>query len=325
MKVYLLGDAVHQRERLSKLLAIPHEIVCVPDREPLGDGPLEADVVISMRFDRRDAEQFRCRLLHLPGAGADGIEFSALPDGCWVCNVYEHEGPIAEYVLLAMLELEIRLFQMSLEFTPETWARVYRARRPHGELAGKRVGIIGFGHIGREIARRAKPFGMRVAAVTRTPLAKDAEADWFGSIEALPELLAQSDFVVVACPLNDQTHGLIGAEQLRRMKPSAFLINVARAEIVVEEDLYQALAGRTIAGAALDVWYRYPDNGAVRVAPSRYPFHELPSVICTPHSSAWTDELFERRCRVIARNIERLESGEALQNVIRSPQRSEPR
>src|ERR1700756_193282 len=99
MNVYLLGDAVHQRERLSKVLAIPHEIVCVPDREALGDRPAEADVVISMRFGRRDAEHLRCRLLHLPGAGADGIELSALPDDCWVCNVYEHEGPIAEYVL----------------------------------------------------------------------------------------------------------------------------------------------------------------------------------------------------------------------------------
>jgi phosphoglycerate dehydrogenase-like enzyme len=323
MKICLLGEAVNQRERLGALLSIPHEIVCVPDREgPRGDDPLPVDVVVSMRFDRHDAERFPCRLLHLPGAGAERIAFAALPDACWVCNVYEHEGPIAEYVLLAMLQLEIRLFEMSRAFNAQTWTSMYRARQPHGELAGKTVGIVGFGHIAREIARRAKPFGMRVLAVTRTPRAGEAEADWVGPLEALPELLAQSDFVVVACPLNGDTRGVIGSAQLRLMKRSAFLINVARAEIVVEEDLYRALAGRAIAGAALDVWYRYPVGGSEPVAPSRFPFHELPGVLCTPHSSAWTDALFDRRCAVIARNIERFAAGQPLQNVIHAPQRS---
>jgi phosphoglycerate dehydrogenase-like enzyme len=88
------------------------------------------------------------------------------------------------------------------------------------------------------------------------------------------------------------------------MKPSAFLINVARAEVVAEEALYEALANKQIAGAALDVWYRYP-SGPGAVLPSDYPFHELDNVIMTPHVSGWTDGMLRARSQLIAANIDR--------------------
>ncbi len=101
------------------------------------------------------------------------------------------------------------------------------------------------------------------------------------------------------------------------MKPTAFLINVARAEIVNEEALYRALAKRTIAGAALDVWYRYP-TGAGPTLPAHHPFHGLPNVLMTPHVSGWTEGMLEARVKVIAENIHRIARGEPPANLVPS-------
>ena len=99
------------------------------------------------------------------------------------------------------------------------------------------------------------------------------------------------------------------------MKSTVFLINVSRAEIVEEDALYEALAQRSIAGAALDVWYRYPRE-AVRTAPATRPFHELPNVLMTPHVSGWTDGMLEARAKLIAENIRRVANGETPLNLV---------
>jgi phosphoglycerate dehydrogenase-like enzyme len=313
MRIALLGNTRDQASRLGRHLPFAHEFV-----DP-AEAPQDVDVVLALRFERRDAERIRCRLLHTPGAGVDGIDFSALPDDCAVCNVFEHEGPIAEFVLLAMLEHAIGLGAMTASFSPEAWSEIYRTRRPHQEIAGKTVGLVGLGHIGRGIALRAKAFGMRVHAVTSSSRGASAEIEWLGMSEQLDELLAAADFVVVACPLTERTRGMIGAAQLAVMKPTAVLINIARAEIVAEEALFRALQSGAIGGAVLDVWYAYPSPNADQTRPSRFPFHKLANVRCTPHSSAWTEALFDRRYAIIADNIARLRSGEPLRNLVRAP------
>src|SRR5262249_41728134 len=115
----------------------------------------------------------------------------------------------------------------------------------------------------------------------------------------------------------DATRGLLGERELRLMKPSAMLINVARADIVDEGALYRALADGTIAGAALDVWYRYP-TGTGPTQPGRFPFHELPNVLMTPHVSGWTDGMLAARAEVSADNIHRITRGELPINLIPS-------
>jgi phosphoglycerate dehydrogenase-like enzyme len=173
------------------------------------------------------------------------------------------------------------------------------------ELSGRAIGIIGFGHIGREIARLAAPFDMRIRHIRSRHMRAELEA-----------LLAESDFVVVTCPLSDETRGMLGAAELARMRPTASLINVARGEILDEEALYEALRDRRIRSAAIDVWYQYPRDGGSRM-PSRFPFAELENVILTPHSSAWTERVVALRFRDIASNIDRLAAGEPLTNVVR--------
>src|SRR5262249_40938311 len=114
---------------------------------------------------------------------------------------------------------------------------------------------------------------------------------------------------------NDQTRGLLGSRELRLLKPSVFLINPARAPLVDEQALYEALRDRWFAGAALDPWWHYPKANE-RVAPSRFPFATLDNVIMTPHSSGTTIETLDRRMRVVAANINRFLRGEAVINVV---------
>lgn len=308
MRIALLDVARAQQARLAGLLDFPHELV----------GPTSTcqsvDAVVALRFGTAEAERFSTRLLHLPGAGADAVDLLALPPGCQVCNVYEHEIPIAEYVLAAMLEHTLGLARMRAAFDATRWSETYAARRTHGEIQGKTLGVIGFGHIGQAVAQRARALGLRVHAISRGGQAPGV--DWAGTVSQLPQMLPEVDFLLIACPLTPETRGLIGAAQLQLMKPSAVLINIGRAHVVEEEALYRALESGALGGAALDVWYEYPVAGRADVRPARFAFEQLPNVHCTAHSSAWTEELFERRYAFIADNLSRLNQGLPLRNVI---------
>jgi phosphoglycerate dehydrogenase-like enzyme len=150
---------------------------------------------------------------------------------------------------------------------------------------------------------------MHVSAICRNPAGKQAGEVTLGSISDLPALVESSDFLLIACPLDATTRGMIGAEQLRRMKPGALLVNVSRAEIVDEEALWTALRDGWIGGAVLDVWYRYPAEPGLTGYGSTFPFHQLPNVVTTPHYSAWTQPMIERRMLRIAENLDRVAEG----------------
>lgn len=319
----MVGEAARHREKLARHLPAGWEIDELP-REASFSGTFDDaigadDVVISLRLRRDGGPIPPFRLLHVPGAGLDGVDLAALSPATTVCNVFEHETPIAEFVLGAMLNWEIRYDALRESFSPERWSDVYRDRTPHGELYGKTLLVLGFGRIGRAIAARARAFGMRVLVIDAAPADDTGLAEIAATPERLDEMLPQADYAVVCCPLLPETRGLISAGRLALMKPEAVVINVSRAEIVDEEALFEALKARTIGGAVLDVWYRYPQGGDDRVEPSRFPFHTLDNAVCTPHSSAWTVPLTERRYAFIARNLERLAAGEKLANVVQGP------
>jgi phosphoglycerate dehydrogenase-like enzyme len=177
------------------------------------------------------------------------------------------------------------------------------------ELAGKTLGILGYGRIGQAVARRARAFDMAVWAIRRDVGRSDAEGLAFlCGPDALDEVLRRADYLAVTLLLSEATRGLLGERELGLMKPTAVLINVARAEIVDEDALYRALAERRVAGAALDVWYRYPTDPDPTF-PARRPFQELPNVLMTPHVSGWTEGMLEARADVIAENIRRVARG----------------
>lgn len=180
---------------------------------------------------------------------------------------------------------------------------------------GGTLGIIGYGRIGQCLARRARAFDMTVLATRRDLSKPDGLVELHGP-DRLHDVLARADYIAITASLSAETRGLIGQRELSAMKRTAVLINVARAEIVDENALYRALADMTIAGAALDVWYRYP-TAAGATFPAHRPFHELPNVLMTPHVSGWTEGMLEARATLIAGNIARAASGEPPLNVIR--------
>jgi phosphoglycerate dehydrogenase-like enzyme len=309
-----LETPIRQHLRAEARIVAADEVDILP---LLADADVLVTLALTAEMGRRAA---RLKLVQVPGAGLDRIDRAALPAGAALANVYGHETGIAEYAIGAMLALSREFAQLDTGLRigewHSQWAVGTAIPTPWPELAGKTVGILGYGHIGEAIARRARAFEMRVEAIRRDPRrGTDAMLDFCGGPEQLDDVLSRVDFVVIAMPATEETIGLIDARRLALMKPTALLINVARAQIVDEAALYEALARRSIAGAALDVWYRYPRE-AGPTAPATLPFHSLPNVLMTPHVSGWTDGMLEARAGLIAENIRRVGADEPLLNLV---------
>jgi len=214
--------------------------------------------------------------------------------------------PIGEFVLglmLMFLKQSPLCFQLKQK---KQWERFTPAT-----LRSKTIGIVGLGSIGREVARLAKAFGMRVIA-TRRSIKQVAQARYVDTVlppELLPQLISESDFVVLSLPLTSETDKLIGEQELRTMKPTAYLINIARGRIVDEEALVRALDEHWIAGAGLDVFATEP-------LPTDSKLWELPNVIFSPHVAGNMEDYIMRATDVFCENLRRYLDGKKLLNVI---------
>jgi len=243
---------------------------------------------------------------------------AAVPKGVTICNVFGHDPAIAEYVIMTMLVMTHRLFEAVTAFRAGSWiaSPQFGGGPPHGEVMGRTIGIIGYGRIGREVAERAAGLKCRVLAANRSPVADPAPAETVFPLAELDRMLPLCDTVLISCGLAPETKGLIDARRLALMKPGALLINVARAAIVDEDALYAALKDGRLGGAALDVWWQYPAPDEPNRRPSRRPFHELPNVLITPHSSSSSEATADRRWGMVAANLDRFARGEKLENVV---------
>lgn len=267
------------------------------------------------------------RLVQVAGAGTDKIDPSALaqlsqgpgPDVI-VANTFNHERSIAEYVVWAALTLRRQFLAADAALREGTWrSPVYNDALPQlNTLQTASIGFVGFGHIGSAAWDLLRVFGAHGQAVTGSGNL-DAQAHglrWAGANDRLDDLLTESDVVVVSAPLNAATEGMIGAEQLAKLGSAGILINVARGPIVDEHAIFAALQDRTIAGAALDVWYTYPGSDG-QSAPSAEPFGTLDNVLMTPHLSGITHQTFLGRTQDICANITALAQGTPLTNIVR--------
>lgn len=276
-----------------------------------------ADVVVGIRLDEKSPLPERVRLFHAPSAGTDTIDVTRLPVGCTLCNAYGHEAPIAEYVFASLLTRHVPLAKADADLRKGEWT--FHAGRPNAlrtELGRETIGLLGFGHIGKAIAARAKAFGMRVVVANRSPVALSELVDESYTLDRLEAFMGAADHLVVSLPLAPETTGIVDAKAFAAMRPTATIVNVGRGPVVVEEALYSALAERRIAGAVIDTWYTYPSAAKPVTQPSRFDFASLPNVIMSPHMSGWTDGLVRRRQETIADNVRRLAAGEPLVNVV---------
>ena len=313
--------AARLAEPVQAHLGIPCDVIIDDERE-IVSRLREIDVLVTLAFTREmGGAARRLKLVQVPGAGLDRIDRSALPRSAWLANAYGHEIGIAEYVLGAILTLTRSFARLDAALRRGTWESQWAVGvappPPWPELAGKTLGVLGYGRIGKCVARRARAFDMTVLGIRRDASHLDPQGALVRGPDALGDVLTQADYLAITLPLTSQTRGLLGERELRAMKPTAVLVNVSRAEIIDEDALYEALVERRIGAAALDVWYRYP-SGPGLTPPARRPFHELPNLLMTPHVSGWTEGMLEARAKLIAENIRRTARGEAPVNLISS-------
>jgi D-2-hydroxyacid dehydrogenase (NADP+) len=218
-----------------------------------------------------------------------------------------HAVPIGEFVLGTILTFAKGTINAIENKRGRTWKRYMAC-----ELAGRTVGIVGLGHIGREIARLAKAFRMRVVATRRSTkrAGRARNVDELLPQSDLKKMLAESDYVVISVPLTRETEKLIGAAELNAMKPTACLINIARGGIVDTEALVAALREKRIAGAGLDVTVPEP-------LPPESPLWDLDNVIISPHVSGGMEDYMLRATRLFCENLRRRQEGRPLLNVVK--------
>ncbi len=256
-----------------------------------------------------------------------------------VTNARSVHGPVvAEHAIALMFSLAKRLPAATRYQQQHVWAQEQiSCQPPHPtELSGSTLGLVGYGAIGSEIARSAVALGMRVLVVRQHPNKDNkfpssrASAPGVGArVEARPErsrrgplpaietfaldrldeVIAQADFFVLAAPLTDRTQRIINAERLARMKPEAYVINVARGALIDEAALADTLRNHRIGGAALDVFDKEP-------LPAESPLWDLDNLLITPHTAATSDKMWERHYALIQENLRRYLAGEPLLGLV---------
>ncbi len=256
------------------------------------------------------------RWIQLPSAGADHLLRNGLPQSRLPLVITTSSGihatPITEYVFSSLLLQSWHWRRLLALQRDRTWPEDSEREGLRGyELFGTTIGIVGLGHIGRHIAHLARAFGMRVVGVRRSVHAgeTDTDVDRLYPPEQLREMLSQCDHVVIATPSTPETHHLIGEGELRAMRPNAYVVNIARGDVIDEDALVRALTQHWIGGAGLDVMEQEP------LSPSS-PLWSLPNVYLSPHISGATRRYGSLLMDLFLDNLRRYQDGQPLLNVL---------
>ncbi|MCA8995646.1 MAG: D-2-hydroxyacid dehydrogenase [Planctomycetaceae bacterium] len=316
MKLVIYPPIDHRRLQLVQDAAGPMAVVnCATDSEALLEIP-DADAFFGKMTPELLLQAKQLRWVQSPTASLEHYLFPELVEHpCVLSNMRGlFSDVIADHVMgmviMAARNLHLYLRQqlrrhwepIGGEATRQSFAagpgEVSDIDRSHRHLADSTLGVIGVGHIGREVCRRAAAFGMTVLGVDPICQSVSGVVDEVWDTHRLNDLLAQSDFVVIAAPHTPKTEKLFRLEQFRQMKNSAWLINIGRGAIVDLQDLTEALEQGTIAGAALDVYETEP-------LPADHPLWGIENVILTPHIAAASPRIAERHLETLLENIRR--------------------
>lgn len=292
-----------------KVVAPGLEVVVELDRDLAKDQFRDADIFCGFDLPGPISDAPQLKWIQLVSAGVEHILHRGILDSSVLVTTASgiHVHAISEYVLCCMVMLSRQIPQVLKETSAHSW-RPRRARAYYGEeLFGKTVGILGMGAIGTRVAEVCRCIGMEVLGLRRT--SSDAKSDVMFTPDRLTEMLPRCDFVIVALPVTAETRGIVGEPQFRAMKTSAYLINVARGEIVEEAALVRALREGWIAGAALDVFTQEP-------LPPESEMWEVPNLIITPHMSGNFLAYLDRVMDILRENLRRFVAGEPMINVL---------
>lgn len=303
---YLKPDVMEQFR--SEFPQIEFVIALTPE-EIMKAAP-DAEVV----FGHLSAEAFQVakqtRWIQSMGAGVEWL--GRVPDlvesAIIVTNTRgAHASTIAEHAFGMLISLARQLRQLDAAQRAKTWLR--DTTPPQVGLSGLTMGVIGLGNIGRAIAKRAAAFDMKVIAVDANNVPQPEFVSQLGHLDMLPDLLRQSDVVMVAVPITPETRGMLGPDQLALMKESAFLIVISRGGIVDQTALAEALKGKRLAGAGLDVCVPEP-------LPPTDDFWDTPNLILTPHCSGFSTQTTHGVIQTCWDNLKRYVAGKPVENVV---------
>ena len=250
----------------------------------------------------------QCKVISRYGIGVDMVDLEAATErGILVCNVPDFcIEEVSTHTIAFVLSLNRHILIHHAHVRSGKWGGV--AGGAPSRLSSQTVGIAGLGNIGRAVARKASCLGLKVLGYD--PYVPTEQAHALGvELVGLDDLLRCSDYVTLHCPLTDETRHLIGKAQLALMKPSAYLINMARGPVVDQSALYQALTAGIIKGAALDVLEQEPPS-------LDDPLLKLDNLIFTPHTASWTAESLEQLRRDTAHNVVAVLQGKLPRSIV---------
>jgi glycerate dehydrogenase len=274
----------------------------------------DADIILSMNF-RRDIreDEFqlikKAKLIQITLAGADMIPYEKLSSEIIICsNAGAYSEPIAEHAVGMMLALARSFLPLHYDLSKG----IFNQTTKHKMLNGSRLGIIGFGGIGKRTAEIARAFGMKIFAINSSGKT-DQKVDFIGTLADLNFVLRESDIFLLSVALNKKTKTLIGKRELELMKPDAILVNVARGELIDETSLYHHLKTHPEFKTGIEAWWIEPFNFPKFEV--HYPFFDLDNFLGSPHNSWLTEGIQMKALDSALDNILRFISGEAPRNI----------
>lgn len=284
--------------------------VIVTTRDEAPQHAAQAEVILGFVSPQLFQAAPRLRWVQATSSGVDEFLYPEFRDSPVILT--SEKGLVGEHLAdhaFGLLLMLTRQLTTAFRLGPDAWNHRPAMRRQEIELSGLTIGIIGFGGTGRAVARRAHAFGMHCQAVDRDAVPASPEVSEVQRPAFFTRLLETSDVVAICCPLTPETRDLFNDEAFTHMKPSAFLVNVTRGEVVVEEALVKALRAKKIRGAALDVAPREP-------LPPDSALWDMENVIMTPHTAGASQYRAGRNIDRFVRNLERLRHNQPLEGVI---------
>jgi phosphoglycerate dehydrogenase-like enzyme len=296
MKLLLTGALKHTKEQLVELESLGFEIIFVQDeKDPLNIDVSDIDVVIcNGLFLYNDITKFKnLKLIQLTSAGMDRVPLDYIKkNGIQIFNTRGvYSIPMSEWVVLKILEI----YKKSKQFYKNQQQQKWEKQRDLLELTNKNAAIIGFGSIGIEIAKRLKPFEVKIISVDIKNI-KSEFVDEFFFIDDIDEVLRKSDIIVLTLPLTKETKYLVDKEKINQMKEGSVFVNVSRGAVIDEKALVKAIRKGKFLGVALDVFEEEPLN-------KNNPLWEFDRVIITPHNAFVSDMVNERLFELIIQNL----------------------